>query len=173
MRTFLTTTLIIVGLLIGSAYFIGNVLGIEPQDRRPGTRLAGVVTPLPDDWSVTESAQEVHLETYPWFGIPFSVTTVLAWSGDDLYIPSIYAEPAQFPGSKFWNKVVAANPNVRLRVGDALYELRIENTATEADYLDGVDALAEKYEFWETQRAELQPPGERRFAILRLSPRNS
>jgi len=167
MRTVLITLVACVGLV----YLIGGVVGIEPKDRRPGTRLAGEPAAIPQDWSTTESVDEVHLETHPWYGIPFSVTTVIARSGDALYVPSLYDEAAEFPGTKFWNRVVLADPMIRLRVGEKLYELRIDNVTTEAEFLEGVRALAQKYGFWQQQLAELAPAGERKFTILRLRPR--
>ena len=167
------TALIILVACVGIVYLIGSVVGIEPKDRRPGTRLAGELTAIPQDWSVTEAVDEVHLETHPWYGIPFSVTTVIARSGNALYVPSLYDEVAEFPGTKFWNRVVLADPNVRLRMAGKLYELRIDNAATEAEFIEGVNALAEKYGFWRQQLAELAPAGERKFTILRLRPRDT
>ena len=162
---------IVLAVCVGLVYLVGSGIGIEPKDRRPGTRLAGNLVPLPETWPEIELADEVHIETYPWYGIPFSVTTVIAQSGDALYVPSKYDQPAAFPGSKFWNRVVQANPNVRLRVGETLYELRIDNVTDEDEFLDGVDALAQRYGYWEQQLDELPEASQRAFTMLRLARR--
>ncbi|MGI9328203.1 MAG: hypothetical protein ACR2PZ_23490 [Pseudomonadales bacterium] len=155
--------------LLAAAYVWLAFVGIDPQDRRPGTKLSGVATQLPDNWRVLDDVQEVHLETHPWYGIPFSVTVVIAPDPTGLYLPSIYETAQPFPGSKYWNKVVAENPNVRLRVNDALYEMHVEPMTDPESYDIGLRALARKYPFWQ-QRLDTANT-DRDFAILRLSPR--
>jgi len=143
-------------------------IGIEPQDRRPGTLLSGEVSDLPRDWRMVDTAGEVQVETHPWWGIPYSVTVVLARDGDDLFTPSIYSEPAAFPGTKLWNRIIADNPNVRLRVGKRLYALRLAPVQSEAEHERGLAALARKYPFWkEVQTDPRRVPG---FVILRYAP---
>ena len=147
-------------------------VGVEPKDRRPGTLLAGEDVVLPADWSFvnrTDSAGEVHLETYPWYGIPFSVTTVIAEDKGALFIPSIYSEVLEFPGNKFWNKVVASDPRVRLRVAGKLYTLAIYPITDGARFDQGLQALAKKYPFWAKKLDE--QPVEREFVLLQLKPR--
>ncbi len=144
-------------------------IGIEPADRRPGTLLAGTEQPLPTDLSFLDTAMEVELETRPWFGIPFSVTVVVARDADEIYVPSLYDTAQPFPGTKYWNHVVAANPNVRLRVDEMLYPLTITPVTNEAEFRDAFAALGRKYPFWREQMTldGSQP----RFALLRLQPR--
>ena len=141
----------------------------QPSDRRPGQWLSGEVQPTPADWSFTEGFTEVQLETNTWYGIPHSVTVVLAYADDTLYVPSIYEAQAPFPGSKFWNKNVASDPDVRLKVGNDLYELRAVHVADDAGFEAGFRALAEKYPFWKEalEDPEKRPP----MVILRLEPR--
>jgi hypothetical protein len=141
----------------------------EPQDRRPGTWLSGEVAPPPADWAFVNDQQEVFLETHPWYGIPHSVTVVIAEADGAVFVPSIYAEDAPFPGTKRWNANIAANPEVRLKVGDALYEMTARNAADEAEWQAGLDALAAKYNYWRKLKDD---PNERPpFAIIRLEPR--
>ena len=141
-------------------------VGIEPKDRRPGTRLSGNPQPIPADWAFTNAFDEVHLQTHPVHGIPFSVTTVLATKNNRLYVPSIYSEAAEFPGSKYWNTVVARNPSVKLRVGDSLYSLNATPVTAPQEFDQAFLALAEKYPFWANALADkTQRPF---FAILRL-----
>ncbi len=163
-RIFFVTVLVLL-VIWGLAYAIG----IEPVDRRPGTRLAGEAAALPSDWVFTDSVMEVHLETYPWYGIPFSVTTVLARDGDALFVPSIYEGVATFPGTKFWNKVVVNDPSVRLRVGDQLFDMRIAPITDAQEFDRAFAALGRKYPFWADKTPEDESA--RTFALLRLRPR--
>ncbi len=102
-------------------------------------------------------------------GIPFSVTVVVARDGDRIYVPSLYDSAQPFPGSKYWNHVVAENPNVRLRVDETLYPLTISPVTDAAEFRDAFTALGRKYPFWREQMTldDSQP----RFALLRLRPR--
>lgn len=165
MTRLFSVTAVVLLLVWGFAYAIG----VEPADRRPGTRLAGEIATTPDDWSFTDSVMEVHLETYPWYGIPFSVTTVLARDGDALFVPSLYDGVATFPGTKFWNRVVADDPNVRLRVGDQLFELTIAPITDAREFERAFAALGRKYPFWSEKDPEEE--SQRTFALLRLRPR--
>lgn len=161
--------MVLLGVLV-LAYAGLSTLGIEPQDRQPGTRLDGELVTLPTSWAFTDEVQEVHLETYPWWGIPFSVTTVLAHDGNELFVPSLYEAEMSFPGTKFWNKVVQRNPNVRLRVGEELYELQIAPISEPAEFERALQALGRKYPFWAERIAANDNRGQ--FALLRLSPRD-
>jgi len=147
-------------------------VGVEPKDRRPGTLLGGEPASMPADWSFLNdaSATEVHLETYPWYGVPFSVTTVVAADAQGAYVPSIYNEVLEFPGSKFWNKVVQANPEIRLRAAGKLYELAIYPISERAEFDRAFAALAKKYPFWAQKRA--QNNSEHEFVLLRLAARS-
>ena len=61
----------------------------EPQDRRPGLWLSGeLVDPPPEDFSFVLDYPEIFVETRPWYGIPFSVTTVIGIRDGKLYVPS-------------------------------------------------------------------------------------
>ena len=158
--------IIIVVAVLALAYAFLAWVGVEPQDRRPGTRLSGELSPLPNNWAFTDAVQEVHLQTMPWFGMPFSVTVVMANIDGDLYVPSIYAEAAQFPGTKFWNTVVEANPNVHLRVGESIYAMQIQQVTSPAEFDRGFLALANKYPFW--AQALTDPDKRPHFVLLRL-----
>ncbi len=158
----------LLALFLGFAAY-ARWVGIEPKDRRPGTLLAGEVSDLPRDWRMVDTVGEVQVETHPWWGIPYSVTVVIARDGEDLYTPSIYSKPGEFPGTKLWNRIIADNPNVRLRIGKRLYELRLEPVQSEAEHARGLAALARKYPFW--QEVEEDPARLPGFAILRYAPR--
>ena len=143
-------------------------VGVEPQDRRPGTRLSGVAAAIPADLSTLALAPEVHLQTHPWYGIPFSVTTVIAHRDGRLYVPSLYESAQPFPGSKYWNAVVARNPQLKLRVDGKLYDFEIYPISEQDEFDRAFAALGQKYPFWAQQVAVRQ--SEAKYALLRLEP---
>ena len=159
-------------LLVLAWVFLAFV-GVEPKDRRPGTLLSGTPTLLPEDRSFLNSdiATEVHLETHPWYGIPFSVTTVIAEDSGDVFIPSLYGAVMDFPGRKYWNSVVQANPDVRLQVDGKLYELAIYPINDAQEFERAFSALARKYPFWAKKLAE-RDDTRRDFALLKLRARS-
>ena len=141
----------------------------EPVDRRPGAWLSGEVAPIPDSWGFTDDHQEIFVETATWYGVPHSVTTVVAAADGALYVPSIYDEAAEFPGTKRWNKNIASDPAVRLKIGDAIYELEAHPVSDADEFRRGFEALAGKYDFW---RQGLEDPARRPpFVIIRMHPR--
>jgi len=164
MRKGMITLVVMIAVLL----FWATVIGIEPADRRPGTTLSGTLTPAPADWTFVDSVEEVHVETHPWWGIPSSVTVVIGRDGDTLYSPSIYSEPVEFPGTKFWNRIIADNPDVHLRVGERLFEMELRPVAEHTDFKLGLQALAGKYPFW--QQALDDPSKLPPMTMLRYSP---
>ncbi len=160
-----TIGLTVLFLLIMAVLVLG-VVGIEPKDRRPGTRLAGELTAIPADWSMLADFNEVQLETHPWYGIPFSVTVVIVNDRGVLYVPSIYAAALPFPGTKYWNKVVERNPLVRLRVGTSLYEMSIRPVLDAAEDETALAAFGRNSSFWQEKIDAGEIP--RKFALLRL-----
>ena len=99
-----------------------RIVGLEPQDRRPGLWIKGelVTTPV-TDWSFTDQFAEIYLETRTWYLIPHSVTISCTAHQGRLYLTSTYSQGAEFP-SRFWNKNVMRDPRVRLRIGNQLFE---------------------------------------------------
>ena len=155
--------------LIIIATLIGFMAGCEPKDRRPGSWLSGEVETAPvSDWSFVNDQMEVFIETRPWYGVPFSVTTVIAEAEGKVFVPSIYEQPADFPGSKYWNGVIADNPDIRLKVADRLYEMTARPAADPAEFALGLAALATKYDFW---RSVQKGESDTAFVIIRLHPR--
>lgn len=121
----------------------------EPRDRTPGSWLSGeLVHTEVDDWTFTSEHSEVFVETHPWYGIPFSVTVVMATVDGKIYVPSIYAEAADFPGSKYWNGVIARNPEVLMKIGDKRYPRRARLVTDPDEFEMALTALADKYAFW-------------------------
>ena len=58
---------------------------------------------------------------------------------------------------------------MRLRVGEDLYEMRLEPATDQAEFDRGLRALAAKYPFW--QKAIDAPEGAPPFVILRYAAR--
>jgi hypothetical protein len=127
----------------------------EPRDRTPGMWLSGETAQTPvSDWSFVDDQPEVFVQTHPWYGIPFSVTVVVARAGGRVYVPSIYDKPAEFPGSKYWNSVIADNPEVVMKMGGKLYLRRARLVTDAAEFDQALEALANKYDFWRGVRKE-------------------
>ncbi len=106
--------------VVAAAWVAALFVPFEPDERRPGTRLGGQLAIEQDtDWSFrSEGRLQIFVETATWYGIPHSVTTT-SWIHDgNLYVP------CNDCASKRWPKNVARNPNVRLEVGDEIYERR-------------------------------------------------
>ena len=141
----------------------------EPQDRRPGMWLSGNVVAPPADWRFVGDHPEIFVETRPWYGIPFSVTTVIGTRNGKLYVPSIYEEEMSFPGSKYWNSVIAKDPYVRLKIGEDLYEMKAILVQDAAEFQEGVGALADKYDSWRGWMED--PDSGPHFVIIRMDPR--
>lgn len=125
------------------------VLGCGPIAMIPGGEISGTPQDPPSDWSFTDDVREVVLETDP--ADPYSVTIWGVGAGPVFYIAAGDAENR-------WSRNLAENPNVRLKVGDDLYELRAEATDDPADLEAFIAAVKTKYDFEpdEEQRAKSQ-----------------
>ena len=146
-------------------------LGCAPHDERPGLWLPGELATEPvDDWSFTDGAKEIFVETHTWYGIPHSVTTVCAAEGGVLWVPSVYFEGGEFPDARFWNRNVVRDPRVRLGIDGRLYERRAVLVTDPAERERALAALARKYPFWSELAAK--PEAERpKVYFLRMDPR--
>lgn len=123
--------------------------GCEPQDRTPGMWLSGeLVETAVDNWSFAAEHSEIFVQTNPWYGIAFSVTVAMATAEGDVYVPSIYGEPAAFPGNKYWKGIIDKNPEVVLKIGDKLYPRSARLVTDAAEFERAFEALASKYDFW-------------------------
>jgi hypothetical protein len=146
------------------------VVACSPSDRRPGTWLSGEVVQEPvEDWSFTDDAQEIFVETRTWYGIPHSVTTVCASDGASLYVPSVYFDGGEFPDARFWNRNVVRDPRVRLQIGERIFERRAVVVDDAAERDAALAAFARKYPFW--QELAAKPEGERpQVYFFRMDP---
>ena len=93
---------------------------IDPSDRRPGLRLGGeVVSDLPDDWTWSNEFREIAVEVSTPYLLPHSVTVWCAASEKGLFLG------ARNPDDKNWPGWVTDDPDVRLKIGERVYEVRL------------------------------------------------
>ena len=134
------------------------VLGCGPIGPFPGGRLSGdVATGLPVDWSFADGEKTVQLETRP--SAPYSVNLWGVSIGDRFYLASGSG------GEANWVEHIAKDPNVRLRVGGTIYELRAIRVSNETHSERFLEALKRKYD-WEPSVRERDEAW-----LFRLDPR--
>jgi hypothetical protein len=122
---------------------------VDPSDERPGFRLSGEVHQQPvQDWSFTSDIKEVFVETSTPYVIPHSVTIWCVTLDNQLYVGAWEAD------SKQWVANVRRDPNVRLKVGDKIYEQRLEPIADPATIARLDEIYARKYEYEEEEEEE-------------------
>ncbi len=117
---------------------------IDPRDERPGFGLSGqVYQQAVEDWSFTEDAGEIFIETVTSYWIPHSVTAWCVTVGNELYVAADDAD------KKIWVANVARDPNVRLKIIDKVYEQKLE-PVTDATMIADIDeGFVRKYEYEE------------------------
>lgn len=125
-------------LAVGAVLLLG---GCEPADRRPGLWLSGEQTAYPADWTFADEYQEIELQVATPYLLPHSVTIWCATLDGDLYIA------AGNPEEKHWPGWVDDNPDVRLKIGDALYEARLIPLDDEALIRRVLAVQSKKYGF--------------------------
>ena len=134
------------------------VLGCGPLGPLPGGRLSGepVASP-PADWSLLDHHGNIQLETRP--SAPYSVNLWGAGIGPHFYLASGAG------GEAVWAAHIAQDPDVRLRLGHNIYELRAVRITDDAERERFLQALKRKYD-WEPSGEEGQQAW-----LFRLDPR--
>ena len=132
----------------------------EPMMMLPGGALSGTLEPPPSDWKFSDVTKVVQLETRP--DDPYSVNIWGVAVGHRFLIGS---------GSGMenaWARHIDEDPNVRLRVGTSLYELRAVMSKDPTDRERFLEAVTKKYD-------EFDPEEERssESVIYQLEPRRS
>ena len=105
------------GIAIAVALIMAGCFG--PKDRRPGMRLPGEVAPTPSDWSFTADYPEIAIEVRTPYLLPHSVTIVCGMLDEMLFVG------ARDPETKRWPGWVDDDPEVRLGIGDRVYEVKL------------------------------------------------
>ena len=101
-----------------------------------GGALEGSPTAIPDSWSFTDTVDTVQLETRP--SDPYSVNIWLIALDESLYVHA----GAQ---RSTWVENIEADPQVRLRVNDSIYELAASRVDSQEEFDRFSDAYERKY----------------------------
>ena len=122
----------------------------------PGGALEGRSAPVPDDWSFTDAVKTVQLETRP--AEPYSVNIWATALGEKLYVHA-------GANRSTWVEHLEADPQVRVRVDDAIYELAAARVEDQGEF----DRFSDAYEAKYGRRPRNENVGE--AYLFRLSPR--
>ena len=122
----------------------------------PGGALEGPTAPLPASWSFTDDVETIQLETRP--ADPYSVNIWVIALGEHLYVHA-------GTNRSTWVESMEADPRVRLRAGDKIYELAAARVADQAEFGRFADAYEKKY----GRRPRNETVGE--AYLFRLGPR--
>ncbi len=122
---------------------------IEPSGERPGLGLPGEVhQQAVEDWSFTEDADEIFIETVTSYWIPHSVTVWCVTVGNELYVAADHAD------KKSWVANVERDPNVRLKIKDKVYEQKLV-PVTDATTIASIDGgFVRKYKYEEEEEGD-------------------
>jgi len=152
--------------LLSAVFALAFVLtGCGPLGPMSGGKLDGPVHAQPvEDWSFVGVQENCQIETNP--ADPYSVNTWCVGIGSSLYVPTSMIMGPKTPTERDWVKNVAADPAVRIRIGDEIYE-RVAVRVGDGAEDDGARAALEKK--YELDPAERDP--EREIWIFRLDPR--
>ena len=102
----------------------------------PGGALEGTTAAIPDSWSSTEAVKTVQLETRP--ADRYSVNIWVIALGGNLYVHAGANRGA-------WVENIEADPNVRLRVNDSIYDLAASRVDDQKEFDSFSDAYETKY----------------------------
>ena len=111
----------------------------EPKDERPGLWLRGELQPYPEDWSFTKEHFEIAIQVSAPYFLPHSVTILCAAMGGDLVVG------AYRPETKNWPAWVTHDPDVVLKVGEALFEARLARIEDPLTIANALGAYTAKY----------------------------
>jgi hypothetical protein len=119
-----------------------RISGFGPHDRIPGLWLKGNVVSTPvTDWSFTENIPVIQIQTQTWYLLPHSVNINCLVYNSQLYLVSVF--PAGTAHG--WNDNVMRNPNVRLKVGDQIYDRTLSLVSDAAEQEGVLQARHKKY----------------------------
>jgi hypothetical protein len=102
----------------------------------PGGALEGSTVAAPDSWAFTDTVDTVQLETLP--SGPYSVNIWVIALGENLYVHA-------GANRATWVENMEADPKVRLRVNDSIYELWASRVGDQDEFDRFSDAYEQKY----------------------------
>jgi hypothetical protein len=135
-----------------------------------------VTTPV-TDWSFTDAVPTVQIETRTWYFIPHFVRTFIARNDAQLYLFSEYFAPApgqpdlrdNFPEARFWNRMVARDPRIRVKIENRLFNMRAYPVTDPSAKAAAREAFLSKYA--DVRKQEELPESQRpRLHFFRLEP---
>ena len=136
---------IIVGILVCVVLVVVvlRITGLDPKARnRPGLWLTGSVATAPvADWSFTDKIPTVKVQTQTWYLLPHSVIVDCNVYNGNLYLISVYPAGPQ----RFWNRNVARDPHVRIKIGDQLYDPTLFDVTDPVEKAGALESRAKKY----------------------------
>jgi hypothetical protein len=137
---------------VAIALSTGFVACIDPSDQRPGLWLSGdPMQGFPESWSFSNDHREIAIEVQTPHLIPHSVTIWCAVVDDELYLG------ARNPEDKRWVGWVKRDPDVRLRIGETIFDAKLA-VLDDADRTASVRAAyTEKYDLPASTESEGPP----------------
>lgn len=102
----------------------------------PGGALEGKPAAVPESWAFTDDVDTVQLETRP--AEPYSINIWVTAAGEFVYVHAGANRSA-------WVEHIEADPNVRLRVDESIYELTAARVTDQAEFDRFSDAYEKKY----------------------------
>jgi hypothetical protein len=120
-------------------FLLFALVGCDPIVMIPGGQLSGELTPTPDNWRFTDATDTFQLETRP--SDPYSVNVWAIAIDDSIFVVA---------GSGMettWAQHIANDDRVRLRVGEAIYELRASEDEAQETREAFLVAAKRKYDF--------------------------
>jgi hypothetical protein len=102
----------------------------------PGGALEGETAPVPSDWAFTDTVDTVQFETLP--SDPYSVNIWVIGLDEHLYVHA-------GTGRSTWVENMETDPNVRIQIEDAIYELAATRVEDQAVFERFSDAYEQKY----------------------------
>ena len=109
----------------------------EPLLTIPGGELAGEVVAVPADWAFTDDISTVQIETNP--ADPYSVNIWAVGVGPHLYLHAGASRTT-------WVEHLEADPRLRVRVDQSLYELASTRVTEAEEFARFADAYEAKYD---------------------------
>lgn len=129
-----------------------SVLGLYRGDLGFWVTGDSISTPV-TDWSFTDAAQTILVETRTWYLIPHLVRTFIARNDSQLYLFSEYFAPApgqpdlrdHFPEARFWNRMVVRDPRIKVKIGNRVFKMRAYAITDENEKAAARQAFFSKY----------------------------
>jgi len=112
----------------------------EPSDNRPGLWLSGKVEAFPSDWSFSDDFKLIAVQVATPYGLPHSITIWCVQLEGTLYIA------ASRPESKRWPGWVEDDPDIKLKLGDRLFEGRLQRLNSTTEISPVSEAYTVKYQ---------------------------